>query len=139
MSSKRRRDESAGSAAAQPESDRRRRGSPATLGSSIQIRGEVTGDEDLLIEGRVEGRVELRQGELTVGLGGTVSAAISARTVTIQGQLEGDVLGSERVEIARTGRLQGDIVCGTIVVHEGAEIHGSISTKPASVREADDS
>ena len=132
MSSKRTRDVSTGSAVTQPNSARRTGGETATLGSSIQIRGEVTGDEDLLIEGRVEGRVELRKGELTVGRKGTVSAAISARSVTIQGELEGDVLGTERVEIQRTGRLRGDIVCTTIVVHEGAEIHGSISTKAPS-------
>lgn len=102
------------------------------LGSSIQIRGDVTGEEDLRIEGRVEGRVELHDGELTVGESGTVNAAISARSITVQGQLEGDVRGTERVEIERTGELRGDIICATIVVHEGAKIHGSISTKTST-------
>ena len=138
MSTKRRRNGSTGSSLTQANANRRTPGEKATLGSSIQIRGEVTGDEDLLIEGRVEGRVELRQGELTVGEKGTVSAAISARVVTVQGLLEGDVRGAERVEIQGTGRLKGDIVCTTIVVHEGAEIHGSISTKVPSVLGAKD-
>ena len=130
MASRRRQDASGGTGP-----PHRAPGAPretATLGASIEIRGQVKGKEDLLIEGTVEGRVELSDGVLTVGEQGTVTAAISARAVTVEGRLEGDVLGTERVEIRSTGRLRGDIVCSSIVIDEGAEIHGSISTQRPS-------
>jgi cytoskeletal protein CcmA (bactofilin family) len=102
---------------------------PATLGGSIRICGDVTGEEDLLIEGMVEGRVELQDGELIVGRRGDVTADISARAVNVRGQLTGNVAVTDRVEVQSSGQLRGDIVCPTLIVHEGAEINGSITTK----------
>lgn len=101
----------------------------ANIGKSITIKGDVTGDEDLLIEGRVEGRIELKNQHLTIGPNGEVKAQIDAKQVSIVGKVTGNVNATERVEIRDTGRLDGDIVSPGLVIHEGAQVNGAISMK----------
>lgn len=104
----------------------------ATIGRSITIRGDVTGDEDLLIQGRIEGTVDLKQHNVTVGPEGRVKANLKGRTVTIEGEVDGDVLGQEQVALRASSKVNGDIVAPRVVLEDGASFLGSIdmSGKP---------
>ena len=98
----------------------------ANIGKSISIKGDLTGNEDLVIEGKVEGKVELPNNQLTVGANGVVKAEISAKTVVVIGRVAGNVKGSERIEIQATGIVEGDVAAPRLVVAEGAVVNGSI-------------
>ena len=107
---------------------------PATIGSSITIKGDVTGDEDLYIQGRIDGTVNLKQHNVTVGPEGRVKANISGRTVTIEGEVNGDVRGQEQVSLRSSSTVNGDIVSPRVVLEDGATFLGSIDmsgNKPA--------
>jgi cytoskeletal protein CcmA (bactofilin family) len=105
----------------------------ANIGKSITIRGEVTGEEDLVIEGRVEGRIELVNHHLTVGTNGQIEAEVVAKEVTIVGHVSGNVTATERAEIQESGRLDGDLASPRLLIQEGAELNGSVSMKVPSV------
>jgi len=98
----------------------------ANIGKSISIKGDLTGNEDLVIEGKVEGKVELPNNQLTVGANGVVKAEVSAKSVVVIGRVAGNVKGSERVEIQATGIVEGDVAAPRLVVAEGAVVNGSI-------------
>jgi len=98
----------------------------ATIGPSITIRGDVTGDEDLLIQGRIEGTVDLKQHNVTVGPEGRVKADLKGRTVTIEGEVDGDVRGQEQVALRASSKVNGDIVAPRVVLEDGASFLGSI-------------
>ena len=98
----------------------------ANIGKSISIRGDLTGNEDMVIEGHVEGKVDLPNSQLTIGANGHVKAEIHAKGVVIVGQVVGNVFGLERVEIQSTGRVEGDVAAPKLVVAEGAQINGAI-------------
>lgn len=93
---------------------------------AIVIKGEVTGNEDLFIDGEVKGTIRLADGNLTVGPNGRVTADIDAREVTVHGKVTGTLRGRERVQIGRTGDAEGDIVTRRIAIEEGALFHGKI-------------
>ena len=98
----------------------------ANIGKSISIKGDLTGNEDIVIDGTVEGTVQLPDGELTIGASGTVRGEIRARSVVIVGRLEGDVIASERLEIQATGAVLGDVTAPRLVVSDGAAVNGVI-------------
>ena len=98
----------------------------AQIGKSLKLKGEITGNEDLYIDGEVEGKVELKANSLTVGPNGNVHAAVSARSITILGRLQGNVKASERTEIRKTGSFGGELVTAQIVIEDGAVFRGSI-------------
>ncbi len=98
----------------------------ATIGKSIAIRGDLTGNEDLVIEGTVEGKVELPDNQLTIGANGNVKAEIHAKTVVVIGRVAGNVHGSERVELQATGVVEGDVSAPRLIVSEGAVFNGAI-------------
>jgi len=102
------------------------RGEQATIGRSITINGDVSGDEDLVIQGRIEGTVNLQQHNVTIGPEGRVKANISGRTVTIEGEVEGDVRGAEQVALRSASKVHGDIVAPRVVLEDGATFLGSI-------------
>lgn len=111
----------------------------ASIGKSITIRGDVSGEEDLVIEGRVEGRVELAGHHLTVGANGQVHADVTAKGVTVIGTVQGNVAAAERAEIRESGVVEGDLSAPRIVIHEGARLNGGVSMKaeaPATARPA---
>jgi len=95
------------------------------IGSSIRVQGELLGDEDVLVEGRLEGRVEVSKA-FRVGLRGVVLAEVAAGTVTIAGRVVGNVSAAERVELLPTGSLEGNIHAPRIVIREGARFTGRI-------------
>ena len=102
-------------------------GNMANVGKSITIKGDISGDEDVLIEGKVEGKVDLPQNQLTVGANGICEATVHAKTVIVVGRVAGNVSAVERVEIQATGVVDGDVKAPRLVVEEGAVINGSIS------------
>jgi cytoskeletal protein CcmA (bactofilin family) len=99
----------------------------ANIGKSITIKGDLTGNEDMVIEGNVDGKVDLPNNQLTVGANGTVRAEIDAKSVVIVGRVTGNIHGTERVEIQGTGIVEGDVAAPRLVVAEGAVVNGSIS------------
>jgi len=101
----------------------------ANIGKSISIKGDVIGDEDTILEGRVEGRVSLRNFHLTIGPNGDVQGEVSAKQVTVVGKISGNVVASERIEVRETGRIQGDLIAPRLTVAEGAIINGAITMK----------
>jgi cytoskeletal protein CcmA (bactofilin family) len=100
------------------------------IGPSIVIKGSVTGDEDLLVEGAVEGTIELRNHVVSVGTSGRVSADIHAKVVRIDGEVSGDVIGSEKVVISKSGNVHGNIVAPRVTLEDGAIFKGSIDMDP---------
>jgi cytoskeletal protein CcmA (bactofilin family) len=98
----------------------------ATIGGTIQFKGELTGDEDLEILGQVEGRIDLPAHQLTVGDGGRVKAELSAKAVLVQGHVTGNVIATERVEVHSSGVVDGDIRAPRLSVTEGAVVNGAI-------------
>jgi cytoskeletal protein CcmA (bactofilin family) len=104
--------------------------SQAMIGPSIVIKGTVTGDEDLNIQGTVEGTIELRGHEVTVSQGGRVTADVIAKLVRIDGEVAGDVNGVEKVVISKSGNVRGNIVAPRVVLEDGAAFKGSIDMDP---------
>jgi cytoskeletal protein CcmA (bactofilin family) len=98
----------------------------AVIGPSIQINGDLSGEEDLIIQGRVTGTIQLREKNLTVGAQGRVDANVLAHGVIVEGEVNGDLYGSERVSIRRTGNVQGNIVSPKVSLEEGCSFKGSI-------------
>ncbi len=117
----------AAGAAARPSSgvDRSSR-THAQIGKALKLKGEITGSEDVYVDGEVEGTIELRENGLTVGPNGNVRAHVKARSITVLGRLQGNVNAGERIEIRKTGSLEGDLVTPRVVIEDGAVFRGSI-------------
>src|SRR5687768_18195273 len=99
------------------------------IGKSIVIKGEVTGSEDLTIEGHVEGKIELRDHVLSVGSTGRVQAHIAAKSIIVHGQVTGNLTAAEKVEIRDKGSVEGDIVAPRVAIADGANFRGSIDMR----------
>ena len=105
----------------------------ANIGKSISIKGDLTGNEDIQVEGTVEGRVEMPNNQFTIGADGKVRAEVHAKQVVVIGLVDGNITATERVEIQATGVVHGDVKAPRLIVHEGAVINGSIEmTKTAA-------
>jgi cytoskeletal protein CcmA (bactofilin family) len=98
----------------------------ATIGPSISIRGDVTGDEDLVIEGRVDGSVVLDAHAVTVGGEGRVRASITGRVITVEGHVEGDLTAQEQIVLRGTAQVQGDVKAPRVVLEDGASFRGLV-------------
>ena len=103
----------------------------ATIGRTVVIKGEVSGNESLYIDGRVEGSITFKDHRVTVGRNGVVQANISAREVVIMGKVTGNVECSDRVDIRSEGTLNGDVVSARISVEDGAMLRGSVQLNPS--------
>ena len=104
---------------------------PATIGPSIHIKGDLTGDEDLTVQGRVEGTVDLPKNLLTVGQDGRVNASVTARVIHVDGEVEGDLRGGEQVIVKRSGNVQGNITAPRVTLEDGCKFKGSINMDDA--------
>ena len=109
----------------------------AMIGPSIIIKGEVTGDEDILIEGRVEGVINLNSNQVSIGKSGDVSSDIRARVINIDGAVTGDLWAAEKVVISKSGNVSGNIVAPRVMLEDGAIFKGSIDMDPAAAIPAD--
>jgi cytoskeletal protein CcmA (bactofilin family) len=98
----------------------------AIIGPSITIQGDVTGEEDLLIQGQIEGKVDLKQYSVAIGDNGRVKADIHGRTVTVEGTVEGSLYGDEQVVVRQSGRVHGNIIAPRVTLEDGATFKGSI-------------
>ena len=105
------------------------------IGAKTTVKGEISGDEDVLVEGAVEGQVRIAK-ELRVGPGGVVRATVEAQSVLVSGEIVGDVTAAARVEIQATGRLTGNIKAPRIVIAEGALFKGTSDMTPGAKKEA---
>jgi len=101
-------------------------GSTARLGPSLHVKGEITGNEDLHIDGSVEGLVQLEDRRLTVGPTAKLSADVVAREVVVYGSVKGNLRARDRIEIKKDGSVVGDLTTARIMIEDGAYFKGSI-------------
>ena len=100
--------------------------SPVPIGESVVMKGELSGSEDLAVEGTVEGTIELRDNVLTVGPNGRVKAQIFAKSVIVLGTVNGNITASDRVDIRDAGSVDGNIVSPRVAIADGAHFRGSV-------------
>ena len=98
----------------------------AHIGKSVFIKGELSGSEDLYLDGQVEGSILLKGNNLTVGPNGQVKANVDAKGVTVQGKLEGNLHASDKVELPKSAVVMGDIATQRIAIEEGAYLKGKV-------------
>jgi len=115
-----------------PSSDR----PPARLGPSVTIRGDLTGEEDLLIEGQLEGEVVVRQHSVTVGRSGRLTADVYGKRVVVEGEVTGSLYGVDEVVIRQAGSVQGSAVSPRVTIESGANFRGQIDMQTESVQQA---
>ena len=96
------------------------------IGKSVVFKGELSGSEDLVIEGQVDGKIELRQNVLTIGANGKIKASIFAKQVVVFGEVIGNITASEKVDIRDNGSVDGDIIAPRVAIAEGAHFRGSV-------------
>ncbi len=108
----------------------------ATIGPSIAIKGDLTGNEDLVIQGRLKGEVKLKQNNVTVGKSGRVEADIYGRSIRVEGEVNGNLYGEQEVVIRASGRVQGNIVSPRVTLENGSNFKGSIDMEAASTAPA---
>lgn len=108
----------------------------AVIGPSIRIDGDVRGEEDLLIEGEVKGTVNLKDNSLVIGSQGRVKANVYAHSIEVEGIMEGDMFGTERVNIRKSAQVKGNITSPRVSVEDGAQFKGSIEMDAQAVEAA---
>jgi cytoskeletal protein CcmA (bactofilin family) len=96
------------------------------IGKSVVIKGELNGSEDLTVEGHVDGKIELKEHVLTIGPHGRIKAEIFAKAVIVLGEVVGNILASEKVDIRDNGSVDGNIVSPRVAIAEGAHFRGSV-------------
>jgi cytoskeletal protein CcmA (bactofilin family) len=101
------------------------------IGSTVKILGEVISDENLVIEGEVEGTITLKDHELTVGPSGRIHANINAKIIKIDGLVDGDIVAKEKVVISKSGNVRGNVVAPRVILEDGGRFKGSIDMGPA--------
>lgn len=98
----------------------------ASIGKSIVINGELSGSENLTIDGQVEGKIDLREHVLTVGSNGRIKAQVTAKSIVVLGHVTGNLTATERVDIRESGSVEGDIVAPRVAIADGSHFRGSI-------------
>jgi cytoskeletal protein CcmA (bactofilin family) len=104
----------------------------AHIGKSVIIKGELSGSEDLYVDGSVEGTIELRGNNLTIGPNGQVRAHVNAKSVVVQGKLEGNIHASDRAELRKSAHAVGDIVTQRVAIEDGAYFKGKVEIQRES-------
>jgi cytoskeletal protein CcmA (bactofilin family) len=110
----------------------------ACISQGIKIKGEVTGSEDLFVDGVVDGKLSLANGSLTIGPNGTVKADVTAREVIVRGKVEGKVTGRDKVQLWSTGEVTGEVQTDRLAIEDGAFLRGKVEAgrQPTKVSEA---
>ena len=107
------------------------------IGKSVVIKGELSGSEDLTIEGQVEGKIELRQNLLTIGPNAKIKAQVFAKTVVVEGTVHGNISAGERIDIRDKGTVEGNLAAPRVAIADGAHFRGSIDMQTGSTNAAD--
>lgn len=113
----------------------------ACISQGIKIKGEVTGSEDLFVDGQVDGKLSLTNGSLTIGPNGVVKADVTAREVIVRGKVEGKVSGRDKVQLGSTGQVTGEVQTDRLAIEDGAMLRGKVEagkqpSKPAETQAA---
>ena len=98
----------------------------ANIGKSITIKGDLSGNEDLQIDGNVDGRIDLPNNQLTIGPEGRVKAEVHAKSVVVIGHVTGNLVAAERIQVEATGIVDGDVKAPRLVIQEGAMVNGTV-------------
>ena len=106
----------------------------ACISQGIKIKGEVTGSEDLFVDGQVDGQLNLTNGSLTIGPNGTVKADVIAREVIVRGKIEGKVTGRDKVQLWSTGQVTGEVQTERLAIEEGALLRGKVEAGKAPAK-----
>ncbi len=109
-------------------------GERAVIGASILVKGDLAGEEDLIIQGRIEGKIQLSGNKLTVGQKGRVKADIYAREICIEGEVNGNLFGEEKVTVRKSGSVKGNMISPRVSLEDGSTFKGSIDmgVKPSA-------
>jgi len=102
----------------------------AVIGPSISIKGELSGEEDLMIQGRVEGKIDLKKNNVTVGRNGHIKGDIYGKIISIEGEVQGNLFGEENIVIRESGVVHGNMRTPRFSLEDGANFKGSIDTIP---------
>src|SRR5579863_5280661 len=111
----------------------------AHIGKSVVIKGQLSGSEDLFVDGVVEGTIELQGNSLVIGPNGKVRASVNAKGVVVQGKLEGDIHASERVELRKSGSMIGDVFSQRVAIEDGAYLRGKVDIQREGAKSASSS
>ena len=117
-------------AAQQPPKER------AAIGSSISIIGDLSGDEDLVVYGRVDGKVDLAQHAVTIGKAGRVKADVFGKTISVEGEVHGNLYASEQIVLRKSGSVHGNLTAPRVTLEDGCKFKGSIDMDPQSAERA---
>ena len=98
----------------------------ALIGPSVEIKGNLAGGEDLFVEGRIDGKIEVRQHGITIGKSGRVKANVYGRTIVVMGEVEGDLYGEEQIILRQSSAVRGNLVAPRVTLEDGANFKGSI-------------
>ena len=120
--------ESISSPQAKPQSGER-----SVIGSSISVKGAISGEESLLIEGEVEGKIVLHHNTVTIGKNGRIKADIHGKIITIDGNVEGNLFGVEQLIVRKTGIVRGNIVSPRVALEDGCNFKGNIDMSPKDI------
>ena len=99
----------------------------AIIGPSISIKGTLSGKEDLIIQGRVEGKIDLKKNNITVDKSGSIKGDIYGKSITLEGEVEGNLFGEKRIVLQPSGVVRGDMRAPAINLEEGAKFKGNIA------------
>jgi len=113
------------------------RGETASLGKSVIIKGDVSGSEELYVDGQVDGSINLEGNRLTIGPNGRVKANVVAKSVTIAGKLDGNIRATDRVDLRQTAVVLGDIATQRIAIEDGAYFKGGVDIQREAKSQAD--
>jgi len=108
----------------------------AAIGRSIRINGDLQGEEDLRIEGEVNGTIHLNNNTVTVGQEGKIKADVYAKAIAVEGSVEGDLYGAEHITVKKSAKVQGNIVSPRVSLEDGSRFKGSIEMDPEAVKSA---
>jgi cytoskeletal protein CcmA (bactofilin family) len=111
-------------------------GTAAAIGPSISIMGDLTGDEDLTILGRVEGKVDVPQHSVTIGRSGRVKADIRAKVVNVEGEVRGNLLAGEQIVIRKTATMLGNLTAPRVGLEDGCRFKGSVDMEAQPAEKA---
>ncbi len=108
----------------------------ARLGPSLVVKGTLAGEEDLLVEGRLDGEISLRQNRVTIGEHGRVKADVYSKSICVEGEVNGNLFGEDEVVIRRSGKVRGNVTAPRVTLENGAKFKGSIDMDAGAAKPA---